>query len=53
MAVQVHYSISPLVKAFPDANYYLIFGEKSNGKSYQAKQNEDDFFRCNSLLSYW
>lgn len=50
MAVQVHYSISPLVKAFPEANYYLIFGEKSNGKSYQAKQNEDNFFRSDSLF---
>ena len=50
MAVQVHYSISPLVKAFPDALYYLIFGEKSNGKSYQAKQNEDNFFRSDSLF---
>ena len=51
MAVQVHYSISPLVKAFPEALYYLIFGEKSNGKSYQAKQNEDNYFRGYSLLS--
>lgn len=34
---QVHYDINPLLKKAPDSLYYLIYGEKSNGKSYQVK----------------
>ena len=47
---QVHYSISPIVQKFPTALYYLIFGEKSNGKSYQAKQNKDAAFGVTHYL---
>lgn len=50
MAIQIHYSVSPLVRKYPKALYYIIFGEKSNGKSYQAKQNEDDFFGVTHYL---
>ena len=32
---QVHYDISNILKT--NANFYLIWGEKSNGKSYQVK----------------
>ena len=39
---QIHYTISPIVQKYPSAIYYLIFGEKSNGKSYQVKQNKKD-----------
>lgn len=34
---QIHYNIDPIRKKFPDANIYLIVGEKSNGKSFQVK----------------
>ena len=34
---QVHYDILPIKSK--NCNYYLIYGEKSNGKSYQAKNN--------------
>lgn len=32
---QIHYDIKPILET--GSNYYIIFGEKSNGKSYQAK----------------
>ena len=32
---QIHYDIKPLLKT--EANIYLLVGEKSNGKSYQVK----------------
>lgn len=31
-----YYDISHLVKDYPDAYYYLAFGERSNGKTYSA-----------------
>ena len=34
---QIHYNIEPLLTVAPDSFYYLIYGEKSNGKSYQVK----------------
>lgn len=34
-SIQEHYNIDNLLKT--EANIYLIFGEKSNGKSYQVK----------------
>ena len=37
MSVQVHYNIEELLKKAPLSTYYLIYGEKSNGKSYQVK----------------
>lgn len=37
MAKQIHYNIDKLINTYPDANIYIIFGEKSNGKSYQVK----------------
>ena len=28
-----HYHISELEKRYPDALYYMVYGEKSNGKT--------------------
>lgn len=50
MAKQIHYDIEPLVISFPEAFYYLIFGQKSNGKSYQAKQSPGAFFGVTHYL---
>lgn len=38
MSKQIHYNIDNIDKE--DANYNLIFGEKSNGKSYQVKHKK-------------
>lgn len=38
MKKQIHYNIDNINKT--NANYYLIYGEKSNGKSYQVKYKE-------------
>ena len=35
--IQVHYNIEELLKKAPLSLYYLIYGEKSNGKSYAVK----------------
>ena len=35
MSKQIHYNIDNIL--LTNANYYLIYGEKSNGKSYQVK----------------
>lgn len=35
--IQEHYNIDPLFEKVPNANIYIIFGEKSNGKSFQVK----------------
>ena len=37
---QVHYNLDNINEKYPDAFYYLIYGEKSNGKSYQVKHKE-------------
>lgn len=37
---QVHYNLDNINQKYPDAFYYLIYGEKSNGKSYQVKHKE-------------
>ena len=37
MSIQIHYNIEELLKKAPLSIYYLIYGEKSNGKSYQVK----------------
>lgn len=31
-----YYDISHLIKDYPDAHYYMAFGERSNGKTYSA-----------------
>ena len=31
-----YYDISHLLKDYPDAYYYMAFGERSNGKTYSA-----------------
>jgi len=36
-STQIHYNIGELLKKAPNSFYYLIYGEKSNGKSYQIK----------------
>ena len=50
MSKQIHYNLTPIMEKYPDASYYLIFGEKSNGKSYQAKQNKDGYFGVTHYL---
>lgn len=54
---QVHYNIGPLLKSAPDSFYYLIYGEKSNGKSYQVKHLAIDNYLENHkkfiLLRRW
>lgn len=35
---QKYYSLKPLLKAAPDANYFLLLGERANGKSFQCKE---------------
>lgn len=32
-----YYNIRNLFKEYPDAQYYLVYGERSNGKTYSAK----------------
>lgn len=34
---QIHYKLENILRRSPDSIYYLIYGEKSNGKSYQVK----------------
>lgn len=29
-----YYDLKPLIKKYPDCEYYMIYGEKSNGKTY-------------------
>lgn len=36
-SIQIHYNIEELLKKAPLSTYYLIYGEKSNGKSYAVK----------------
>ena len=31
-----YYSIRPIIKQFPDAQYFVVFGERSNGKTYST-----------------
>ena len=45
---QIHYNIDKITEC--DANFNIIYGEKSNGKSYQAKQNKDCYFGVTHYL---
>lgn len=36
MAKEKYYSVRNLIKCVPDALYYVIFGERSNGKTYSC-----------------
>ena len=40
MSKQLHYNLDSIKSCAPNSIYYLIFGEKSNGKSYQVKHKE-------------
>lgn len=44
---QIHYDITNILKT--NANYYLIYGEKSNGKSYQVKHLAIDNYLKNGM----
>lgn len=54
---QIHYKINKLLEKAPDSIYYLIYGEKSNGKSYQVKHLAIDNYLENKkkfiLLRRW
>lgn len=54
----VKYNIDNINQKYPDANYYLIYGQKSNGKSYQVKHKEGILHYVNTskkfvLLRRW
>lgn len=51
MSKQVHYNIDRLNKE--NANYNLIIGEKSNGKSYQVKHKEGIEHFLNDKMKFW
>lgn len=36
VAKQEYYDIEKTIKKYPDCHYYIVFGERSNGKSYSA-----------------
>ena len=36
MAKQKYYSIRSMINSVPDAFYYVVFGERSNGKTYSV-----------------
>ena len=44
---QIHYNIDAITKL--NATYNLIYGEKSNGKSYQVKHKK----RSGTLFKNW
>jgi len=54
----VKYNIDNINQKYPNANYYLIYGQKSNGKSYQVKHKEGVLHYVNTskkfvLLRRW
>lgn len=48
-----YYDISHLIKDYPDAHYYMAFGERSNGKTYSAvKYAIDRYFKHGEQFAY-
>ena len=48
-----YYDISHLLKDYPDAYYYMAFGERSNGKSYSALNYAlDRYFKHGEQFAY-
>lgn len=47
------YDISHLLKDYPDCHYYLVFGERSNGKTYSALNYAlERYFKHNEQFAY-
>lgn len=48
-----YYNIAHLVKDYPEALYYVVFGERSNGKTYSALDYAlERFFKYNEQFAY-
>lgn len=48
----VKYNIDPINNKFPNAQFYLIMGQKSNGKSYQVKHKEAVLHYLNTKMKF-
>ena len=46
------YNIDNINRKAPDSQYYLIFGQKSNGKSYQVKHKEAIFHYLENKMKF-
>lgn len=48
-----YYDIAHLLKDYPDAHYYVVFGERSNGKTYSAMQYAlERYFKHGEQFAY-
>lgn len=48
-----YYNIAHLVKDYPDAKYYMAFGERSNGKTYSALDYAiEKYFKYGEQFAY-
>lgn len=48
-----YYNIAHLLKDYPDAFYYMAFGERSNGKTYSALDYAlENYFKHNEQFAY-
>lgn len=48
-----YYSFERLIKKYPDVYYYIIYGERSNGKSYSTlKYLVEEFYNSNYTKSF-
>lgn len=48
-----YYDISHLIKDYPDAHYYMAFGERSNGKTYSAlSYSLERYFKHGEQFAY-
>lgn len=48
-----YYDIRPLIKQYPDAFYYMVFGERSNGKTFSSLVYAiENFFKKGEQFAY-
>ena len=48
-----YYDIKNVIKQIPDAKYYVVFGERSNGKTYSSLLNGlEQYFKDGSEMAY-
>lgn len=54
MAKQIkYYSLKRLLELHPDCQYYIVYGERSNGKSYSAlSYTLEEFYKSNFTKSF-
>lgn len=51
--MEKYYSIEKLIEQVPDAKYYVVFGERSNGKTYSTLLHGlKQFFKDGSEMAY-